>query len=165
MIKEEKLIINKEYIKNNLIKKDGTLNGVRIKKINYTPEELFLIYCSIDKPTCDCGVELKFNNFRKGFYLFCSVRCVNKNPDIQKKIKQTKLDKYNNENYNNRDLITKTCLNKYGYKTASESKIVKEKISKSSKNGCEKVIKKKQKTCLNKYGYKMAIIKKIKNIL
>jgi hypothetical protein len=54
--------------------------------------------------------------------------------DIQKcvdKIKSTKLEKYNNISYNNREKYKKTCLEKYGVENVSLSKGIKNKINKT----------------------------------
>lgn len=73
-----------------------------------------------------CGKEYKFSERAKNYEL-CKT-C---------KIKQVKLEKYGNENYNNPKKNKETCLKKYGVENCSQLEEVKEK---------------KKLTCLKNYG-------------
>jgi hypothetical protein len=78
----------------------------------------------------------------------------------KKQIKQTKLEKYNDENYNNIEKNKRTCLKRYGVNNSRKTKEVKEK----SKQTCLKrygvehslqsseVKEKSKQTCLKRYG-------------
>ena len=73
-------------------------------------------------------------------------------PETIEKIKKTKLLKYGDENYSNKEKREKTCLERYGKKYP---------IS-------DEIIKKREKTCLERYGYTIPakskiILDKIKN--
>lgn len=62
----------------------------------------------------------------------------NKQAEITKKIKQTKLERYGDENYRNEEKIKQTCLEKYGVENPYASK---------------EIIEKKKQTYLKHYGY------------
>lgn len=121
-----------------------------IKRIQYNIEE---------RPTCViCGKPVKFLNGKKDF-LYNKTCCkehanildsinVGKTlielykdktllQEIRKKIKNTRLQKYGDENYSNREKAKLTCLQKYGVTSPLKSDIFKQK----SKD-----------TCLQKYG-------------
>ena len=80
-------------------------------------------------------------------------------PDINKKriekMKQTKKDKYGDENYNNYITSVETTLNKYGYKYFDYNKVFKTNLKKYG-NRCslhgKEIHEKVVKTCLKKYG-------------
>ena len=61
----------------------------------------------------------------------------NKQDEITKKIKQTKLERYGDENYRNNEKIKKTCLKKYGVENPYASK---------------EIIEKKKETYKQNYG-------------
>jgi len=101
--------------------------------------------------------------------VFATKECVNK-------IKNTKLERYGDENYNNNEQTVKTCLEKYGVRNGGGSKETLEKIKKHMLNKYGETtpfkvpeIKEKIKnTCLEKYGETCAsksneIKEKIKN--
>jgi len=84
------------------------LNGIKIKnRVYYSPEQLLKI---------------------KEHYL---------NLTREERIKQTKKEKYNNENYNNRERAKQTCLRKYKVDNVSKIKEIQEK---------------KENTCLKHFG-------------
>ena len=108
-------------------------------------EILFRIKNKIYKyPTClECGNPVKFA--KNHYHKFCCSRCSNVNKDKIKKERQTKLDKYGDEKYNNREKSKQTCLEKYG----DENYTNREKY---------------HQTCLEKYGAKdMFSIDEIQN--
>lgn len=110
-----------------------------------------LVYNIFERPVCPvCGNKLNFigkpNN--KGIYSkTCSKSCnaklniniqLNKNIESNiKKAKQTKKDKYGDENYNNRDKSKQTCLIRYNT---------------SSPLGNDEIINKGKKTKKERYG-------------
>jgi len=48
---------------------------------------------------------------------------------IKDKISNIKKDKYNDENYNNRDKYKETCLDKYGFENPMQNELIKQKLS------------------------------------
>jgi len=76
------------------------------------------------------------------------------------KSKKTKKEKYNDENYNNRDQAKETYIKIYGFDNPNKSDIVKKKKKETNLNrrGVEyslqdpEVIEKRRVTCLDKYG-------------
>lgn len=92
-------------------------------------ETIARIYNKIEKvPTCRvCGKSLKFKNLKHPYGIWCSCKCQLKDTDFikwrsnvvdyeesAKRGKETKKEKYGSENYNNRDLAKKTCIERYG---------------------------------------------------
>ena len=80
--------------------------------------------------------------------------------EITIKTKETKLKKYGDPHYNNKEKIKKTCLEKYGVENAFQSTEVKDKIKSTNlkRYGVENPIQSKEiqdkikQTCLEKYG-------------
>jgi len=74
----------------------------------------------IDIPTCKyCQKNTtKFKSFKDGYRDYCSYKCSNKVTALAQtrtdKIKETKKNRYGNENYNNYNKNKSTCLKKYG---------------------------------------------------
>ena len=105
--------ITKQYITDNLIRKDGRLNNRKIHSIpkDITIEDLYLIYNDIEKPTCINGHFLIFVSFNKGYKNSCeNLECTKKRAyknrkqdynKIHEKVRKTKMLKYNNEYYVN----------------------------------------------------------------
>jgi len=145
-----KEIIRKEYCNSR-----GVLIGKKVKKSKYTKEKLAQIWHDIEDINCKCGRERKLISFSKGFKSTCASRecpywkedtytkiektkikrgTLASNPEIIQKSKNTKLEKYGDENYNNSDKNLKT-REKNG--TLNSSKEIQEK---------------RKKTKLEKYG-------------
>ena len=85
--------------------------------MDHSIEELYCIYHNIEKQICKCGEPKTFLTFQTGYRMTCGNPVCSNN--IQGKIlkeKQTKLEKYGDENYNNRKKINDTNLLKYGIK-------------------------------------------------
>lgn len=124
-------------------------------------------YCNI------CGKQNKYKNLIKGYTLGCCTEHTNllkygvENPfqaeEFIKKIKQTKIEKYGDENYNNRNKALNTTLELYGVNNVSQIPEVKEKIQQTnlenlgvkmpfmSKDIQEKVLNTKEIKYNNKY--------------
>jgi hypothetical protein len=152
------------------------------KEILVKVEDLTL--SSMVKVNCKCDECGKITNIRYQDY----IKCINKyyfyvcNKCKFEKIKITNKEKYGNENYINVEKIKetmnflydcdsplqnknikkkkeKTCIKKYGFKTASKNKKVKEKIRNSHIKIFEnddlknEIINKRKKTCMKKYGF------------
>ncbi len=81
---------------------------------------------------CECGKNVEFMSFRKGFRKFCSTSCSRKSKDTKQKFADTCIKKYGNENPFKTETVKnktkKTNLEKYGVEYAFQSKMVKEKI-------------------------------------
>ena len=88
-----------------------------------TSEILFRIKNKIDKPpVCLCGKKLKYNKHDKKYNSYCSAKCQNSDPQKIKKDKNTKKEKYGDENYNNHLKNVETCLKKYGVSSFTKTK-------------------------------------------
>ena len=165
------------------ISKSNGINGKRIKKIinndkyknikNYLDtrykdsfsykETIFRIKNHIDiHPLCDtCHKKyVIFIGGINGFSKCCCASCSAKNKETIQKRKNTRLIKYGDENFNNRDKCRLTSLNKYGVDNPAKAESVKEKYKNlmQEKYGVDnawqaKEVKDKIKnTCLIKYG-------------
>lgn len=99
-------------------------------------EVVYRIANRIEKiPVCKkCGKLLKYHGFKENSYgTWCSTKCQlsdenfiknreekiseEKRKEILCKVKKTKLERYGNENFNNREKSKITCLEKYGSET------------------------------------------------
>jgi hypothetical protein len=124
-------------------------------------EKLYWFYNNItEQPKCKkCGNKTKFINALKGYSEYCCKKCSNSSnekitktkqtnnirfggnapacsKDVINKMKQTNLERYGDENFNNRESANKTLIERYnGIGNASE-------IIKS----------KQQQTCIERYG-------------
>ena len=87
---------------------------------------------------------------------FCCNRCAQLNPETKNKVKQTKLERYGNANYNNSDAIKKTKLEKYGDSGFTNREkcrhTVRERYGVDNIFQDENTIKKLKQTKLEKYG-------------
>ena len=61
-----------------------------------------------------CGNPVNFISFKNGYRTYCSNKCQTRSESRNGKIKQTKFERYGNENYNNISKIKETCLERYG---------------------------------------------------
>jgi endogenous inhibitor of DNA gyrase (YacG/DUF329 family) len=116
-------------------------------------------------PVCEeCGKKVNFQNSKLGYRKFCSVKCSSLNLDVQKKSKNTNIEKYGVEhpskNENIRNKYKQTCLEKYGVEHISKTDNYKMKYKQTclEKYGVENVFQnidikdKIKKTNLKKYG-------------
>lgn len=76
---------------------------------------------------CRCGNKTHFANIRKGYKKYCSASCAGKFTSNTEKVKQTKLEKYNDKNYNNSAKNKQTLIEKYGVYKVMDIPGVKEK--------------------------------------
>jgi len=70
-----------------------------------------------------CSSKTKFEDFNKGYREYCSKRCVNNSMDRTDKTKKTKLEKYGNPTYTNREKCKQTTLAKYGVENIGSLKL------------------------------------------
>ena len=140
-----------EYLKQRF--NDNTTNLAKESycRLKYNIEQIPL--CPI------CGNKLTFTNCKlRPYKSTCSKKCAAQLRTI--KSKQTKLERYGDENYFNREKAKQTSLKKYGTEYPQQSKVIQDKIKKTSlkKYGTErpqqsKIVQDKIKqTCLEKYG-------------
>jgi hypothetical protein len=115
-------------------------------------EKLYRDLIGGPKPCPLCGAEPKFIDFTNGFREYCSVRCSSlathdkalqtrrsnyTNEEIIRKVKQTKLKRYGDVNYNNPEKSKQTCLGRYGVDSTLKVKSIRQKG---------------KQTCLERYG-------------
>lgn len=125
-------------------------------------EKLYLYFNGLDeRPLCkSCGNKVSFRGYAKGYSNYCSAKCGTSSEETLNKIKQTRLDRYGDPNYNNREKNKSTCLNKYGVENPFSSDICKQKIKNTliQRYGVEYAQQSKQiqetrkKNSLEKYG-------------
>lgn len=105
---------------------------------------------------CHCGNPLKFYSIEKGYSIYCGTSCSNKS--TVEKIKESKLIKYGDPNYNNKEKFKKTI--KVKMEKDKESILEKRKKTKLIKYGnpnftnIEKIIKSKKNTSLKQINGK-----------
>lgn len=126
-------------------------------KANSFSEKLYVYFYG--KSTCaHCGAPVHYKNFNEGYFQYCGLSC--RTLHTRNKAKQTCLERYGDEHYNNRSKSIRTSLERYGVDSWNR---VPEKIQKT-KNTCikrygvpcsfqHKSVKEKFKqTCLERYG-------------
>lgn len=156
---------------------------------NSISEMIYRYFNNIDEiPVCNvCGNKNKFINFSKGYTKHCSYKCTQNDKKVRDKYKEscakkygdcfykqfseagklTKLNRYNDENYNNVEKSKKTCLERYGVENPMQNKDIQNKSKQTclEKYGTEYVlssdyfsnlryecIEKSKQTCLERYG-------------
>lgn len=120
----------------------------------------------------NCGKPTKFLGLLSGYRDCCSRACTNilkygvdnpwKSKEIRTKIAKTKLDKYGDSTFTNREKAKETCRKNFGVDYSFQSEEVKEKIKKTTLNRhgvanifqLDSVKEKVEKTNLEKYGAK-----------
>ena len=89
-----------------------------------------LKYKNINNKCKICGNDTKFINLVKGFRIYCSASCRNKDDDYQDKIKKTNVIKYGSESHFHndeiREKIKQSNLKKYGTENAFQNSEVRE---------------------------------------
>lgn len=135
----KQIIINS----NNLILSNNELIYLLKNKNNL---ENLHIFCPV------CGKKNKFLTTKYSEH--CSKECSSRDPNRIKKIKQTKKERYGNENYVNSEKAKETCNIKYGVSNASKSNIIKQKISEANKKCAKEALIKRNKTKEERYNNK-----------
>ena len=138
--------------------------------INNYPEDLSFDECVywykhniLEYVRCPiCGNRVKFINSTKGYYKYCSSKCVNNSPEVKSKKLQTSIDKYGSieESYLSRQQKTKeTLISKYGsIEKSYQDRLEKtkqtnlERYGYESNMGTPEFIKKTKETLISKYG-------------
>jgi hypothetical protein len=139
--------------KNNYTKKcitcENEFNPGKHKETLNCSKECFKIY---SEKTKSLRMAATFKAIKKKY----GVNHPSQIEGFSNKVKKTKLDRYGNENYNNRKQAEKTCDKKYGVKNTMkiEDNVLKSKETKLKKYGDENYNNrnKAEKTCNEKYG-------------
>jgi hypothetical protein len=128
-------------------KKFETLKGLlshigQIHNNEITIEEYYLKFIG-EKGKCkECGKDTRFNNLKKGYSKFCSLKCSNNSIEVQNKRKETCFEnsgyEYSSQDPKIKEKKKQTCLENSGYENPSQDPKIKEK---------------RKKTCLEKTGY------------
>jgi hypothetical protein len=137
--------------------KDGrTLSGhvLRIHKIK--PQGYYTIYfqkgnehiCSLE----GCNNFNKFNSMQTGYSLCCCQSHATKHPQTQKKLKQSRLDHYGDENYGcfGSNRFKEVMIDKYGV----DNYFKHPNFIQIQKDNKEQLQIKKEETCIKNYGVK-----------
>lgn len=159
------------------------VNGLTIN------EKIYMFYNNIiDRPVCKtCGKPVKFFGYSKGFGQHCCAKCTQADKKVRdkykdsctyiygenfynefnKKGKQTKKEKYGDENYNNLNKMKTTCLERYGVENAMMSKEIQNRgkqtclerygvenymLSEEFRKNLSMYLDKSRQTCLERYG-------------
>ena len=177
--KEVEINLNPSNIKHYM-----TLDYDCLNKKTLIVKQCDLTYSSKTKVTVICDVCNKeklipyfyySRNIKNGGFYACCHKCANikrditcekiygvknvfQNKEIKDISKQTKYDRYGNENYNNREKSITTCLEKYGvaYNTQTYDMKEKSKQTRYERYGDENYnnMPKYFETCLQRYGVK-----------
>ena len=118
-------------------------------------EQIYLYYNNMkSKPVCPrCGKSVKFHGYIKGYAKFCGPKCAqldeetrtkhksaiiskfgeNYQEEFTKKCKATKLLNHGDENYNNKEKSSQTCIERYGVNNPLKSKEIRKKINQTNR--------------------------------
>lgn len=112
----------------------------------------------------ECGKETHFNKLSKGYYTFCSTKCLNNNEAVSNLKKETYIKKYGVDNPAKagvvKDKIKQTNLERYGAECTLASETIKERIKETNLERygvenpfqSEEVKEKIKQTNLERYG-------------
>lgn len=145
-----------------------------LKTHNLTQKEYYDKYLKKDKEDIckNCGKPTKFLSLLLGYRDCCSRACTNilkygvdnpwKSKEIRDKGAKTRLEKYGDATFTNREKAKETCRKNFGVDYSFQSEEVKDKIKKSilDRHGVENIFQldsvkeKVEKTNLEKYGAK-----------
>lgn len=166
-------MIDKNWIDNNCLTKNGTLNNrvvieswwhnrgfgdiygglcdMKISQEHSTiTETLYGIYTGISSGTCKmCNKETKFINFKDGYRNYCSVRCSTQCPDRNQKISLAERDTVAIQ-----EKMKNTCMERYGVEYAAKIIVEKSRQTKLMRygNATYNNHDKAKSTCQEKYG-------------
>lgn len=85
--------IRKDNLEHEILKNTAFLVDDRISTRVYC-----ILHDVTEIPKCECGNQLRFNQYSAGFHRFCSVKCSSNSDYKQNKIKETNLKKFGHEN-------------------------------------------------------------------
>ena len=130
---------------------------------NYN-EKLYRYLHNIEiRPICPvCGKLVPYRNSPAGYGIYCSSKCMGMSKERQEKIMKSKLEKYGDPFYSNRDKSKQTCIEKYGdpfYSNRDKSKqTCIEKYGVDNPMKSKNIQEKFANSMLNKYGVKYAML-------
>ena len=107
---------------------DGKLDSVHNKPYAKSTRVVYALNNLLDYPKCKtCGKPIARNIacYEDISNLYCCNKCAQKDPSTIAKGKATKLQKYGDPNYNNKDKAKKTCNDRYGVDYAWQSDVTK----------------------------------------
>lgn len=111
-----------------------------------------------------CGKETSFISFRDGYFGHCSTKCMTNDPEIQRKMQNTCLERYGETHVSKvnvfKEKIKETNLERYGVPQVLQSEKIKEKIKNTMietygvdhQSRSKEVQEKRKQTCREKYG-------------
>lgn len=132
-----------------------------IEHTSFLPEEYETrarVHCIMHNittlPVCKtCNKAVTFNTTKSQFNEYCCHECAWADPDNVAKAKQTKKERYGDENYNDREKAKATNLERYGATTpAGNESIVKKMRAAWTDEKTSQAAKKRAQTNLTKYG-------------
>jgi len=106
--------------------------------------------------TCkSCSKETNFRGFSKGYRTYCDSKCSNSNKEKIDKTKKNLLEKYGDQNYNNREKSNKTKKDRYNdenYNNSKQANKTKLEVDEMGMNSHDKALIKCKSTKLDLYG-------------
>lgn len=136
-------------------------------------ERLYWFYHDLkDFPKCPvCGNKVNFTNFRIGYKIYCSRKCLNSDPVKKEKTRKTCLEKYGGvAPAASKEVVLKmqnTSIKKYGVYNIQKLNSTKEKTRKTclekyggQGNESESIKEKYIESCLNNYGVNNPMLNK-----
>jgi hypothetical protein len=119
-----------KYVKEITVKNDNNnlYNDIIKHNINFVTikwsQKLYNYYNNITSPPkcLNCGGDVKFHSITKGYRKYCSNKCHLKSELTKEKRSITKLKKYGDINYNNRNKFKESCLIKFGETSPMKNK-------------------------------------------
>ena len=145
------------YLKKNYLDFYNHLSVNYLNVENYR-EKLYLFFNNLSEPKkcVTCGSKSIFYSLRKGYSNYCSRKCSDNSNIRLDCIKNTKLKRYNNENYCNTDKIKETKLKRYNnekYVNLEKRKLTNiEKYGNKNYVETEEFKEKSKQTCIERYG-------------
>jgi hypothetical protein len=162
-------LFKEDYLKNRHKEfYDGFIFFINNNSLNELSTEQKLYHYIFDVksiPKCECGKEVSFIRFNKGYRQFCSNECVNTSNIVKERIKKSFIEKYGVDNpmkhTETKNKVIKTNITKYGVDNPLKSEIIRQKIKTTVelKYGVDNpfksdlVVEKIRKINLDRYGF------------
>jgi very-short-patch-repair endonuclease len=118
--------IDKKFVMDNLISKDGNLNARALEKYGISKEKAYQVYSGLTGPTLcqECQSPTNFLSFKKGYTTFCSKACVSRNKDVKYKKSLTLIDNFGVDGFRAEAIQNKkkaTSMSNYGVEYARQN--------------------------------------------
>lgn len=157
--------LNKEFVLNNLLSKNGELNPRALEKYEISKETAYQLYHNLTGPALcqECQKAAVFLSFKRGYTSFCSRSCVSNNKDVRAKKTLTLRNNFGPEGLKSKEIQNKkkmTSLANYGtehprqnveYVDSLKQQFL-EKYGTTSPGRTEAANKKRIESNLRKYG-------------